>query len=116
MQRTIEKLTNLETRFLRLNEDGQDCLQSITNWTISRARSTGSLGWSNHNDDSLTDWQETLSTPSAKTYKDIESSRTSLLSILKLMGGIVNEMNSVLASFVKDYSLQDIQTLARVES
>ncbi|KAJ3057808.1 hypothetical protein HDU99_007121, partial [Rhizoclosmatium hyalinum] len=39
MNRTEEKLKDLEVRFSRLSNDGQDCLQAIANWTITRARS-----------------------------------------------------------------------------
>ncbi|ORY47668.1 hypothetical protein BCR33DRAFT_782768 [Rhizoclosmatium globosum] len=111
MNRTEEKLKDLEVRFSRLSNDGQDCLQAIANWTITRARSVEDA-WDSED---VVDWK---SDRKPSSFDDIASSRISLLSILKLMDAIVKDMNAVLASFVRDYSnlLQDVEVLAKVQS
>ncbi|KAJ3075751.1 hypothetical protein HDU98_006989 [Podochytrium sp. JEL0797] len=105
MQRTSQKLSDLETRFTRLSSDGQDCLQSIANWTIQRARSLESP-WQQK--DQLVDWH---CESKRQSIDDISAARTSLLSIVKLLAAIVAEMNSVVANVARGDDAEDLQRL-----
>ncbi|KAJ3248481.1 hypothetical protein HDU78_000128 [Chytriomyces hyalinus] len=106
MQRSLETLVNLDTRFQRLNTDGQAAFQTIANWVLSRhlckekkGMQWGSPQYGFHSDDS--------DTTNAVSMDDLATGRATILSVLRLMKGIVVDMQAVVQLLVAGYSHVD---------
>ncbi|KAI8608070.1 hypothetical protein BC830DRAFT_1174734 [Chytriomyces sp. MP71] len=94
MQRTADRLSELETRFSGLSDDGSDALQSVANWVLSQRNAAAAK----------TQLFPASANLSPLSVKELRDARASVLSVLRLLKALVDDMDATLSAFRSEYS------------